>query len=164
MVATTFSNSLHAIEVDVGLETSLCESIKSLIPKQKGFSLWVDTEVTQFTDISDWSDYEEYCFIKEDTYDYDNIDIEIFSEKYLSGEDSEYSVPLHVSLRASIRCLFTSQYEWECLFSDATKFDAKFLRYVVIQPSASFYDTTYFSNTTPNIILENTRKKIESSL
>lgn len=157
LIMALVSINTKAIELDTEFERAICDELIKQVPKQRGRSIWFDTPVSGWDNPTNWTYYSESCSVEAESFDYDNVVIHLFSDKYYTPVGSTWTVPYHTQVDASIRCLITSNYEWECLYQEAHVFDAQFLR-IVLQQRTGVTDSTWFKDAAPSIFL-NTAKE-----
>lgn len=158
------SINVMALEIDPVFEKAMCDQMIDVIPKQKGFSYWRDTEVLDWKDETIWTEFTETCTIDPASYEFDTVTINLFADKNYVPTGSIWTTPYHSRVDAQIKCLFTSNYEWECLYQNAAYFDAQFLRIVVTQQHMGFTDSTWFKENAAAVFLNRAKTTIEELL
>lgn len=151
-----FSFSAFSLDVDLDFEREMCQTLMKEVPKQRGLSIWFDTPVGDWSNVTDWTSTFSSCHIDPETFDYDNVVIKVKVNNVYEPTGNVWRVPYHSKVDAEIRCLFSSNYEWECLYQNAATFDAQFLR-IVLQQGTGITDSTWFRSYAPDVFLSKSK-------
>lgn len=119
------SNNIWAIPIDTDFESALCSNILGAVPKQTAVSVTPGSGILGWYDDYHWESNVMNCSLVPEDYNYDSFTIKIFVDRYVLTKPGPSFV---TKIDSTVKCLFTSNYEWECLYQESN-FESGYTHY-----------------------------------